>query len=393
MEKLSYLCKLPGIGGQMKETPADFEVGELVSQPAMAPSGQYAYFTIRKEGKSTQEALDAIASALGVPSSRFSCGGQKDRQAKTTQLASGYGISRQAIENAHLPPSVSIEFVGFGNSQVKIGALLGNRFAIRVNGGKSKNPESAVAAIYDELEGVFPNYFGEQRFGMRGNNHIVGKLLVQGKTEDAAMEYLCGHGEGNPASADARKRLFDEREFSAALSYFPQNLNYERNMLNALSEKPHDFVRAFLCLPRPILLLFVHAYQSHLFNLHLSTRVEEGEIAPENAQDGEKVQGSMGAYGFPNEKSSVGKKWLALRLLGYESSPNEYEAALLEDDEIRIADFKVRQMPMLGSRGGWRCALSPLAEFEYAKNTFSFCLPSGSYATMAMREFIDAKNR
>ncbi len=391
MGKLAYLSKHDGIGGTIKETPDDFKVEEMAGLPKLSVGGEYSYFMLNKRGKSTQEAVDAIALATGVPQSRFSAAGQKDRQASTTQLVSAYHVGKEALLNARLPPSLSIEYLGRGDSPVKIGALAGNKFIIKVAGANAKNPKKTVAAIFDDLSGVFPNYFGPQRFGMRNNSHVVGRLLLQGKNEDAAIEYLCGgDGERNEEAHLARKRLLGENDFASALSYFPHSLSYERRMLEVLSGNPHDFVRAFLCLPRPILLIFVHAYQSHLFNKSLSEKIKAGGMKDENSAGWGKFFGS-GAFGFPSENSISGKKWAALRLLGYESSPDENETRLLENDELRIIDFRVRQMPMLGAKGGWRSALAPLAGFSFADSTFNFSLPSGSYATSALREFMDAK--
>lgn len=410
---LCHLSKLAGIGGEIKETPDDFVVEEISAMPEFLPSGDFAYFWLVKKGKTTQEAMAAIANALGTDAAAFSAAGQKDRQACTRQLASGFGITEKMLASLSLPPGIKVEFAGYLDEKLKIGQLIGNRFRIKVGNPKEKKPGKKVAAIFGDLGKAFPNYFGAQRFGIRNNTHIVGKLLVQGRTQDAAEEFLSGLGEGGAGGAegvrgrkggnwaggaesgegkektDARARLKNEGDYPAALQYFPNSLAYERMMLGVLSKNSNDFVRAFLSLPRPMLLLFVHAYQAHLFNSHLSARVKAGEISPENALGNEKIFNTNPNTGFPDENSNSGRQWLAINLLGQESKLNEYEKEMLEGEEVRLSDFKIRQMPMLGAKGGMRAALAPLANFSFDGEWFSFSLPSGSYATAALREFLD----
>lgn len=385
---LARLRKGAGLRFSIKESPDDFVVEEIPRLPKFIAEGEHCYFKLSKRALATQEALGILAGAIGVLEGRFSCAGQKDRQAKTVQYASVFGVKREALEKARLPPSISVEFAGYANEKLAIGQVGGNRFRIRAGKLAGKGAKEKVEKIFGDIDGVFPNYFGEQRFGSRSNTHEVGRLLLQGKTQDAAEIYLTGISDGeNEEKVEARKRLAADFDYSSALSYFPRSLSYERMMLEALAAQPTNFVRAFLRLPRPILLLFVHAYQSYLFNLHLSSRVKEKTIWENDALAGEKVFGSGGALEFPSEESQEGKRWLALKLLGTESQLNDFERELLENEEVRLQDFRVRQMPMLGTRGGCRSALSPVAEFSFDGEWFSFALPSGSYATMALREF------
>ena len=60
------------------------------------------------------------------------------------------------------------------------------------------------------------------------------------------------------------------------ITAFPKQLRFERLMINHLVKKPTDFIGAFIRLPFKLQALFVQAYQSYLFNLFLSERLEKG---------------------------------------------------------------------------------------------------------------------
>ncbi|HSJ52465.1 MAG TPA: tRNA pseudouridine(13) synthase TruD, partial [Anaerolineae bacterium] len=168
--------ELPGTGGWIKEKPTDFAVEEL---PLYAPSGEggHTFFEIRKVGLSTFQAVRAIAQALGVSANRISYAGLKDAQAVTCQVLSVDGIAPEvvmAIEVAH----IRIMWAERHNNKLRIGHLRGNSFTIRIRGVD----ESLVArcqAILDVLgqRGV-PNRYGPQRFGQRGDSHLLGREVV-----------------------------------------------------------------------------------------------------------------------------------------------------------------------------------------------------------------------
>ena len=59
-----------------------------------------------------------------------------------------------------------------------------------------------------------------------------------------------------------------------SLKEFPVQYKYERNILKILSKRPTNFHGALSAFPRRVLSLFVHAYQSWLFNRYLSERIK-----------------------------------------------------------------------------------------------------------------------
>src|SRR5438105_6705613 len=78
---------LPGIGGQIKQLPEDFEVEEI---PAYEPSGEgeFLYLWIEKRGMGAEYFVRQIAKRLEISPELVGTAGLKDRHAVTRQMVS-----------------------------------------------------------------------------------------------------------------------------------------------------------------------------------------------------------------------------------------------------------------------------------------------------------------
>jgi tRNA pseudouridine13 synthase len=376
---------------RIKTVPEDFiveeilESGQVLEKDAsfsLPDSGRdFTHFVLQKEGWGMNEASLKIADRLGVSVKRISYAGTKDKDAISTQLMSVFKVEKEKVLALDIGGMKILGAWGAGD-KVSMGALLGNRFTIRAEPAPE---QGEVDAIYKETNGSFPNYFGSQRFGsIRANTHIVGEHIIRGDLRSAVEEYLFStENETNMEAVAARKKLKEEQDYSAALHYFPRHLFGERKVIAGLAEYPKDYANSLRRLPRQVLLMFVHAFQSMLFNRMLSARIKGGKIE-ETAGDifcGEK-------NGFP-DISMDGKNWQVGNVIGYESQTTEFEDKMLFEMGMRKEDFKVSRIPELNSKGARRVLLCPMPGFSYSKGVFRFSLPSGSYATSALREYIN----
>ncbi len=393
-ENLAFRSKTPGIGGTIKSCPEDFIVEEIEQDGTVFgidkriertdENGRFVHFVLQKRNWTTMMAAKEAARRLHSSPKRISFAGSKDKCAITTQLMSAEGVDKTAVLNLDIR-DISINGAWSAKDRVKLGGLTGNRFTIKVNGAQVDAGEK-VTRIRSELETGFPNYFGEQRFGTTANNtHIIGEALVRGNLEDGAMAFLCGKGmETNAEARLAREELLASNDFDSALKTFPKHLRLERAMLAHLAERPDDFIGAFRALPRQTLLLFVHAFQSHIFNRLLSDRIRENGVEME---EGEYLC-NADALGFPDIEKMDVDGWLCVKIIGYNSNLNEREKELLDSLRMSKEDFRVKSIPEIGSKGTFRTAFAPLRDFSFDADTFRFSLQSGSYATSALREFI-----
>jgi len=394
LSELSYLSKSAGIGGRLKSEPEDFLVEEIGTDGTVfvldrqvekaGEPGKFVHFVLQKRNWSTSSALSELGKRMRTGTKQFNAAGMKDKVAVSVQLASASGLRKEDLLSMTVK-DIKINGAWPAKDRVHMGQLLGNRFTIRVR--DAEDADERVRQIGGELGGGFPNYFGGQRFGStRKNTHLVGEKMMQGKVGEAVRMFLCdADGEENPEAVVARKELAASGDYASALKTFPKHLRLERTMLAHLSAQPSDHLGALRRLPRNILLLFIHAFQSDIFNRLLSERIAEG--GPE-LEHGEYFCGET--LGFPDITKTEGEGWIVAKLIGYQTMPNEREKKLLEALGVEKDAFRMKSMPELASKGTKRAVLAPLKDFNFSGDTFRFALPSGSYATMAMREFMDS---
>lgn len=273
---LYYSTENPPIGGRIRQMPEDFIVEEISPEGCIVNrslerldrgEGGFSIAVLEKRSRDLIPLISMLERRLGA---QIGYAGIKDRNAVTSQL-----ISVGLPLGAWTPPAdidgVSIRAIGTARWSVRPGDLLGNRFTVVIRGLAAAPDGSALNPQW------VPNYFGHQRFGVtRPNTHRVGKLLLKGDFEGAVREFLASPYPGEPEEAfRARKELRDGWDLRRAESSFPRSLSLERAVIRRLLERPYDYEGAILALPGDLRRLFVNAYQSYLFNLALSRRLEE----------------------------------------------------------------------------------------------------------------------
>jgi tRNA pseudouridine13 synthase len=163
-----YTAELGAVEGELKASPEDFEVEEIPAYE-LSGEGEHLYLWIEKRGLNTQDAVRALAEALGTSPDGAGVAGQKDRHAVTRQWIS--------FHVPHTPDAASLAREGLrvlavtrhGN-KLRTGHLKGNRFRLRLVGtppGQLPTAEAILARLGSE---GLPNYFGAQRFGRAGDN-------------------------------------------------------------------------------------------------------------------------------------------------------------------------------------------------------------------------------
>jgi tRNA pseudouridine13 synthase len=437
-----YATSSPGIGGTIKHFAEDFIVEEILVNGSKAgvqkqesriigsPTLREPYLlcVLVKRGKDAFLTLKAIARQLGISTDCIRIAGIKDTKAVTAQYITLKKVSAEEIQKVSVK-GVEIYPINYFHTRISSRYLLGNHFqaVIRnINHSKSIIKERVTKTVEEiwKIGGV-PNFFGHQRFGTtRPITHLVGKALIQGNFERAAMLFLAKSTPyEHPESRQARKELWKMRDFKQALKEFPKKLHYERLMLKHLAKKPNDFIGAFRKLPKKLLSLFPQAYQSYLFNKFLSRRISL-RLALNKAEIGDYVV-KVGPFGLPvpnvhevscntilsdiNEAIKAGKMQVALPLVGFRQQlsrgiQGEIEKQVLDEEGVSLENFKVKEMPELSMKGELRTALTSLSDFSLSeisrdnvnpskwKAKVSFMLHRGSYATIFLREVMKTRN-
>ena len=162
-------------GAQLKSTPEDFEVEEVLGFEPQG-EGEHLFLWVEKRGLSTHELIERIARDHGFPGGQIGYSGLKDKHALTRQWLSlqlpgkadpfdcpageGYRVLRQARHSKKLRP---------GSHKFNIFRLC------------LRELEDLPQQTRQQMECVstkgFANYFGAQRFGRKADN--VEQALAQ----------------------------------------------------------------------------------------------------------------------------------------------------------------------------------------------------------------------
>ncbi|MFP4106513.1 MAG: tRNA pseudouridine(13) synthase TruD [Phycisphaerae bacterium] len=398
--KLPYLTRsIGGVGGAIKQRPDDFRVDEV---PLYEPSGQgdHVYFKVRKTGVPTPVAVTRIARHMGVRRIDIGVAGLKDAQAVTTQMMSLEHADPERL-GEYSDSQVQVIWTGRHGNKLKTGHLAGNLFRIRI---RDINPADLGRAreILDILarRGV-PNYFGQQRFGRRGDTAQLGETIVRGDLQ-RFVELLLGRPspDDHPAVRAARD-AFDGGYFARALKKWPRPFVDQRKALIAYKRRG-DPKAAFRAVDKRMRRLYVSAFQSLLFNEVLARRLEQMDVLA----DGDwAVKHANGAV-FKVEDASVEQP----RAEAGEISPTgpifgskskfaggewgKVERAVLAAHDIELEQFgNLRPMKCRGSRRATRFLLErPAIESGSDEHgeffEVRFGAESGCYATVALREMM-----
>jgi tRNA pseudouridine13 synthase len=408
--ELFYTAGVPGIGGKLRATPEDFVVDEISILPPESVDGRFVVAKVWHRNWEANRLVRRLASNLHVGRMKVGFAGTKDGRSVATQLMSFDAPIEQV--QALAIPDVLVSDAYRSKRMITIGDLVGNRFDIRVT--EVEGAEDVIEDCRARLDalGGFPNYFGIQRFGtVRPITHLIGKDLVAGDLEAAVMRYAANPMDDGSQANDARRNLQETRDFEKALKEFPMKLTFERTMIGYLKDRPGDYRGALRRLPNNLLMMFVHAYQSYMFNRMLSERIRRG-LPVGRPIPGDRVL-PVGRHGVPDQDSPVkvtldnlekaarqveqGKAFVSGVLFGAESEyadgeMGEIERAVVESEGVSRKDFQIVGLREASSKGTRRELLAPyknlIVEAGEGQARFRFSLNKGSYATCLMREFM-----
>ena len=351
-----YSLAHASIDFHFKQTPRDFVVEEIPLYE-FSGEGEHLVLFVRKKNLSTLELVSAIAKYLGIKNKEIGYAGLKDKHAMTKQYISVHKKHEEAMESfSH--ENVKILSKTYHNNKVRIGHLKGNRFFIKL---KKVNPTSAQK-IEEALKNIanfgMPNFYGYQRFGNDGDNHVLGEKIAKGEKK-----------ERNPK------------------------------------------IKKFL----------ISAYQSHLFNLWLSRRLEINTLIESfktteletllNISSLEIDKLKKQSHPFKLISGDIMQHYPHGRLFDFDGSEDDIKrfetrdispTGLLCGKKTKIASDTARTIEkefddMINADGARRYAWVFPSEIEgrfkevEAQYEMNFTLPKGSYATVLIEEIAKRK--
>ena len=297
---------------KLKQIPEDFQVNEMIDLEMNG--GEYAYFRLMKRNWNTLDAIRKISEKTGIDTNFFGYAGNKDKNAITTQYFSCFKGTKD-IENANIE-GLKIEYLGNGKERINLGDLDFNEFIIVVRGLDSEKQFTPKKIL---------NLFDDQRFGVNKENIVIGKMILQKKFNEACEKLGVEVEDNSPVNA-LRK--------------------VERKMLR----------------------LYLHAYQSYLWNEVVSSLKNEHAAIP--------------LVGF---------------LTKYDGEIKEAYENLMLKEGVKKEDFMIRSYPEMAIEGAERKMFLEVHDLEVKyenddlnegkkKATAKFRLEKGQYATFAVKE-------
>jgi tRNA pseudouridine13 synthase len=431
----TFTTTTPGINGDLKVRPEDFIVCEIdpngriltITEPKYPETKgprtskiSYTLFDIVKRNEDTILAAQKIAHKFNLDPNYLSWAGLKDNRAITVQRMTIKGDFRKKLSETNFD-TFFIKNIHYSKKPIKLGDLWGNKFQIilRNISNLDKNELDAITADFKSqiAQKGFPNYYGLQRFGsIRPNSFLVGKYMFLMEYKKAVEEFLYStYPSEHEIVKICRKQLRDTQDFQKAYSDFPEGLYYERLMIKHLMYKSEDYFGALKRIPRPLLNLLMSSYQSYLFNMAVSERMEQiGNLTEPKRNDiislllGENGLKTPVRYTYQKWKKPYLRKVLEMDcarilcpILGYDTKlkDNYFKrtySRILRKESFKLEYFKNgKELKSYDFRGSFRATIvkpRDLQVLPHYKNKLNpiiemrFSLPKGTYATMLIRE-------
>jgi tRNA pseudouridine13 synthase len=239
----------------LKFRPQDFLVVESAIIPAPPPpqnagyqiadylDADFDYLRLRKSGYTTFEAIELIAKSLSLHRLDVGYAGLKDEDGITEQIisvphgsldrgagvggtgASGVTFIEPVREEHPAEHFISLQYHGCGTEAIRVGHLNGNSFRIVV-----RNLDEATATglqARGTLSHLFANYYDTQRFGVPGGprlTHLIGRAVIAERWAEARNLLRAS---GAPESQQAADFAGTASELFAALD--PRLVSFYRS--------------------------------------------------------------------------------------------------------------------------------------------------------------------
>ena len=224
---------------------------------------EYLHFTLVKKNWETIRALNYIRKRLRVSLKRFGIAGMKDKKAITAQRVSLWKGRAENLARLNLS-DIYLKDFEYADERINLGDALGNRFTITIRDIPQNQKEILKRVRFFRKMAVtrgVPNYYGPQRFG--GDNTEVGAAIKGGDLKRAVEIVL--------------KKVQPWIEIGD-LEAIPRVFWYEKRIVHHLQQYPNDYAGALRKIPKRIRRIYIHAYQSHIFNQKLKQAITTNHV-------------------------------------------------------------------------------------------------------------------
>ncbi|KAF4662175.1 hypothetical protein FOL47_006376 [Perkinsus chesapeaki] len=234
----------------------------------------YVQLTIHKYLMETQKVIDLLAYHSECEPGEIGYAGRKDKHGDTTQRITmpQEAFLRFFRKHRHLKLPFRIGDPVGVDRQLKLGDLSGNYFRLVLCGDPrtidSTDHDFALQKIADD---GFLNYFGSQRFGSpRYMTPVVGWHLNRGVVEEAVMSLLCGTDDVSRLYVGERIK---KKDFNSLQKLVPRDVSSrdDTDLIEALVKYPRKSWRSKI--PSSLWTTYNNSFESLLWNYAASNRI------------------------------------------------------------------------------------------------------------------------
>lgn len=282
---------------ELKQSPEDFQVEEILQPGWLKESGKWTIFRLRKTGWNTLDALQRIAKESRVSLSEIGYGGKKDRHATTVQHISADRILRVPRELADV---LRLEPIGFSERPLTPEANAGNRFILTLRNLIEKEEDAILRNFEKGFRFGFINYYDSQRFS---RFHPEFRLPIipylQGDPEICLRLLLTDPFPGEKKQARDRKKELQKLwgnwgacERLSGTKLEGRIFSHLRKEKNVTSKTYTESISFF---PEEELLMLLSSLQSLIWNEFVSEFLEKESVS------GVRIKTKAGSLFFPEE--------------------------------------------------------------------------------------------
>jgi len=301
---------------------------DLLRNKKNSATKRFTIFRMTKTDMDLFGAIGILSEKTGIPKKYFGYAGTKDKKAVTSQMISVPEYPKKKMEDLKIK-GIKISDIFYADRPIKLGNLSGNRFMITVRNIDSKEKAEIEKNIEKIKKNGFPNLFGEQRFSK--DNIEIGRLLVK-------------------------------KDFKRAAELIASS---NKDVMYYLSGNKDDYMGAIKILPKMLSKMFIHAYQSYIWNMTAEQVKKDCQIP---------IIGSKTKLEYyPDSKETVEK--------------------IMRKEGLSLSDFVIKDIMFLSTRGEERKSVVKPEKLAHSfgedemnegrlKLILGFEIPKGSYATV-----------